>query len=77
MRVSRLVDDGGEAGRVAQEVLVQALLLLHCNCRKCKFLFTSIILFLREYIHSKFILKKKSFDNCLSRLGAERVASVI
>ena len=38
MRVSRLVDDGGEAGRVAQEVLVQALLLLHCNCRKCKFL---------------------------------------
>jgi len=31
MRVSRLVDDGGEAGRVAQEVLVQALLLLHCE----------------------------------------------
>ena len=38
MRVSRLVDDGGEAGRVAQEVLVQALLLLHCDGRKCKYL---------------------------------------
>ena len=40
-QLGALVDDGGEAGRVAQEVLVQAL-LLHCKCIKYKFLFILI-----------------------------------
>ena len=59
MRVSRLVDDGGEAGRVAQEVLVQALLLLHCNCRKCKFLLNQSFCFWGNISTANSFWKKK------------------